>query len=84
MKVVHQKTLWMHTVFSTIMCAALLGMVLIRRDTPTMLLAGTLFLYVLGNTLLHIRRDDFKKDTLYEYLLLGFAVFVVLSSAAIH
>ena len=84
MKTQHRQTLWIQSAFSAVMCAALVGMVLIRRDTPTLLLAGFLFAYILGNTAIHLKRGDFKKDTLYEYLLLGFAVFVVVSSAAIN
>jgi hypothetical protein len=84
MKITHRKTLWIHSAYSVIMTTALVVLVLVRGDMPTIALAFLLFLYIGGNVYIHIKRNDFKKETLIEYLLLGFAVFVVLYSAALN
>jgi hypothetical protein len=66
------------------MCAAIATLILIRHDLPGLLLGGLIAVYVLGNTFLHIKRDDFKKETLYEYILVGASVFIVIFSAILH
>lgn len=84
MKIAHRRTLWQHTLFSAIMCAGLIAIALVRRDIPTVIIAALIAVYVVGNAALHVRRDDFKKETMYEYVLLALAVFVVLASALTH
>lgn len=81
MKIAHRKTMWLHTAFSGVLCAFLIVLILMKRNVPTMVVAGALILYLVGNAYLHIKRGDFRRDTLYEYILLTLAVFVVLASA---
>jgi hypothetical protein len=73
--------MWHHTVFSLALCAVLVGIVIIRRDTPGILLAGLVVVYILGNTLIHYFHKDFRKETLLEYILIGSAVLIVLLGA---
>ena len=73
--------MWIHVVFSLTLCVLLAGMVLFKRNLPTLFVAGMMMLYLAGNTYIHIKRGDFRRDTLYEYTLLSLAVFVVLMSA---
>lgn len=80
MKIVHRKTLWVHSLFSIVMLVILAIVWFVRQDFSTLLLTSFLALYITGNAYIHLKRDDFKKETLYEYLLLGLAVFIVLSS----
>lgn len=81
MKALHRKTLWIHTLFSFSICA-LLGIVIwLKGDIPTMIIGAVITLYIVGNTVIHIKRDDYRQDTLIEYILIGAAVFVVLVSA---
>jgi|GEM_PF-2221817 len=81
MKSRHRKTAWLHGAFSLAICAILLGVVLVRRDISTVILALAFALYISGNSLIHVRRGDYSREVLYEYLLLGTAVFVVLFGA---
>lgn len=46
-----------------------------------MIIGAVITLYIVGNTVIHIKRDDYRQDTLIEYILIGAAVFVVLVSA---
>lgn len=73
--------MWLHTAFSGVLCGFLIILILLKRNVPTMVVAGALIIYLLGNAYLHVRRGDFRRDTLYEYILLTLAVFVVLASA---
>lgn len=84
MKIKHHKTLWVHTLYSIVLTVGLALLVLIRRDVPTAVLAVLLVVYIIGNSYIHIKRDDLKRETIYEYILLGFAVFIVVSSAALN
>jgi hypothetical protein len=80
-KAIHRKTLWIHTLFSFSVCA-LLGLIIwLKGDLPTIIIGAAIALYIFGNTVIHIKRDDYKQDTLIEYILIGSAVFIVLVSA---
>lgn len=80
MKVVHRKTLWFHTFFSALMCVGLTALVLVKKDLSITILVVLLAAYILGNVAIHIRRDDFRREVLFEYSLIGIAIFVVLGS----
>lgn len=84
MKLVERKAMWHHAVFSGVICAALLAVILIRHDVPGLLLVIFIAAYVAGNTLLHYVHKDFRKETLYEYVLIAVAVAIVLLGAARH
>lgn len=81
MKVHHRKTHWIHAVFSIGLLLALMTIVLIKRDIPTMVLALAFTFYVVGNSLIHLRRGDLNQETVIEYTLLTLAVFIVMASA---
>lgn len=81
MKAIHRKTLWVHTLFSFSLCALIGVIIWLKGDLPTIILGAVIALYVIGNTVIHIKRDDFKQDTIVEYVLLAIAVFIVLASA---
>lgn len=67
--------------FSVVLALLLLGIIFARRDTPTLIFSGIVMLYIIGNTALHLRRKDFRSETLYEYVLIGAAVLIVLLSS---
>jgi hypothetical protein len=81
MKTFHRKTLWVHTLFSFSVCALLGLLIWLKGDVPTIVIGAAIALYVIGNTVIHIKRDDYKQETLVEYILIGGAVFIVLVSA---
>jgi len=81
MKIAHRKTLWIHTLFSFSVCALLGILIWLNDNLPTTLVAGMIILYVVGNAIIHIKRDDYKQDTLIEYVLLGTAIFIVLAGS---
>jgi hypothetical protein len=80
-KAIHRKTHWLNTVFSVCILLVLGGVVLLRRDVPTVIIAILFGVYVAGNSFIHAKRDDFKLEVLMEYALLALAVFIVLVSA---
>ncbi len=77
----HRKSLWIHGVFSLLMCLGLLVIILTGRHLSTIILASFIAAYVLGNAYIHTKRNDYKRETLYEYALIGVVVFIVLGSA---
>jgi NhaP-type Na+/H+ or K+/H+ antiporter len=81
MKMVERKSQWHHVVFSMALCLAMALLLYIRKDISTFVIVGVVLLYIAGNTLLHVRRHDFRSETLYEYLLVAAAVLLVLLSA---
>ena len=84
MKAVERRAMWHHTVFSLLLAVAMAVLFFVRHDVPSLLIIASVVLYVAGNTLLHIRHHNFRKETFYEYLLLGAAVMVVLLGAVRH
>jgi hypothetical protein len=76
--------MWHHTLFSALLCLAMIGLYLARRDTSSLIVIGAVTVYVAGNTYLHIRHKDFRRETLYEYLLVSAAVLIVLLGALRH
>ena len=84
MKAKQQHTLWINTAYSAVMGLLIAGIILIRRDLPTTILALLIATYVIGNIYIHIRRGDFTRESLYEYVLVAIAVFIVLASAVLH
>jgi hypothetical protein len=81
MKATERASLWQHTLFSALLCLVLVGLVLVRQNWTTLVIVSVVLLYVLGNTLLHVKRRDFRRETMYEYVIIGAAVLVVLISA---
>ncbi|MDB5181342.1 MAG: hypothetical protein JWP13_105 [Candidatus Saccharibacteria bacterium] len=81
MKAVEKESLWHHTVFSSLLALLLIGIILIRRDTPTLFFVVIVGMYIIGNTYIHYRRKDFKSETVYEYVLVAAAVLIVLWSS---
>jgi uncharacterized membrane protein len=81
MKARERASLWQHSLFSALLCLVMIGLVLVRRNWSTLLIVGVVLFYVAGNTVLHIRRRDFRRETMYEYVIIGAAVLVVLISA---
>lgn len=81
MKTVERASLWQHTIFSLLLCLVMIGLLLVRPGWTTVAVVVVVLLYVAGNTLLHIRRHDFRRETMYEYVIVGAAVLVVFLSA---
>ena len=67
--------------FSLIVVSLLVTLIVFNRNIPVALLAIAIGVYVVGNAAIHIKRDDFREDTMLEYFLLGAAVLIVLVSA---
>ncbi len=84
MRAIERKSMWHHTIFSAVLCIILIALLLVRRDVSSWLIGGLIILYVAGNSLLHYWHKDFHKETLWEYLLIGAAVFIVLLGALNH
>ena len=84
MKISERKSQWHHVVFSIVLCLGLSLLLLIRKDTSTFLIVGAVLIYIAGNTALHIKRHDFRSETLYEYILVAAAVLLVLLGALRH
>jgi hypothetical protein len=84
MRTSERKSLWYHSAFSAVLCALMIGLVVIKHDVPSLIVALLVAIYVAGNTWLHLRRHDFRTETLYEYLLLATAVLIVLWGAVRH
>jgi hypothetical protein len=76
--------LWYHSVFSLLLCVVMVAIILVQQDMSTLLIVGAVLIYVSGNTLLHFRRHDFHKESLYEYLIVAAAVLIVLWGAVRH
>ena len=81
MKSVERKSLWHHVVFSAVLCAVMIAIIIVRKDMPSILLALFLASYIGGNTYLHYRRKNFHTETVLEYILISAAAFIVLAGA---
>ncbi len=84
MKVQQRRSLWINSAYSAVMGVLIAAIIMIRRDLPATILALLIATYVLGNIYIHFRRRDLNKETIYEYLLMAVAVFIVLASSLTH
>ena len=77
----HRKTLWIHTTFSLLILVLLGLLIAFNQNIPVGLLALAIGVYVVGNAVIHIKRDAFREDTVLEYFFMRAVVLIVLISA---
>lgn len=78
MKIAHRKTLWVHTTYAVIVSAVLASVIVLKRDVPNIVIVLLIGSYIIGHVIIHLKRDDLRRDTVLEYILGGVAVGVVL------
>ena len=81
MKKIHHKSLKFHTIYSVVLSVVfLLIIVLINQAT----LAATmifLLLYIIGNGIIHTRKNELTRDAVIEYILVSIIVLIVILGA---
>jgi hypothetical protein len=77
----HYRAHWHHTVYNLLLLLCLIAIFFIDSAINRLLLPLLLVLYVAGNGFLHWRRGNLHRDTVLEYVLVSFMVFVLLWGA---
>ena len=81
MKKQHQKTLKFHSYYNITLGIIFLTIILIKSDVTLMASMVFLFMYVIGNGIIHTRSNKLEKDSCLEYIILSIVVLVVIISA---
>lgn len=78
MKPTHQTTLKFHTIYSAILAAIFVVLMLVFRDFALGIALLFLLLYVSGNGIMHVKNNKLTRDTIIEYVLVSLVVLVIL------
>lgn len=81
MRIVHKKTLWVHSAYALIVCGVLGLIIWSQPNIPNIVVVALIAAYIIGHIYIHFKRDDLRQDTVAEYVLIGIAVTVVLAGA---
>lgn len=79
MKKQHYKKLKFHTIFSVILSAIFLAVLLFVRDISFGVAAVFLSAYVIGNGIIHVRYNELSRDAVVEYIIVSIIVAVVIT-----
>lgn len=77
----HHAKLKFHTIFSIVIAAVLVAVLIFVRDVALGVAIVLLLAYVAGNGIIHTRHSVLSRDTLAEYVLLSLVVLIVLIGA---
>jgi len=78
MKKKHIASLKFHTLYSIILAVVFVLVVIFVRNIVFAAAAGFLLLYIIGNGIIHTKKNELTRDTLLEYILISAIVLVVI------
>lgn len=81
MKKIHRSSLKFHTIYSIALSVIFLVIILSVRDITLGATMVFLLLYIIGNGIIHTRKNELKRDTLLEYILVSIIVLVIIMGA---
>lgn len=81
MKKIHLPSLKIHTIFSLVLAIVLLVVLVFVPSISLFAVAMFVVLYVSGNGIIHSKKNELKRDTLVEYVLVSIIVIVVVIGA---
>lgn len=79
MKKQHFRKLKFHTIFSVILSAIFLIVLLFVRDISFGVAAGFLSAYVIGNGIIHIKHNELSRDTVLEYVIISIITLIIIA-----
>jgi hypothetical protein len=79
MKKQHFKKLKFHTIFSVILSAIFLLVLLFVHDLSFGIAAAFLCAYVIGNGIIHIKNNELNRDSVVEYVIVSVIVGIVIT-----
>lgn len=77
MKKIHAPSLKFHTVYSAVLAIILLVTIVVVRDVTLSIAMFVLLAYVIGNGIIHGRKNELNRDSIFEYILVSAIVIVV-------
>lgn len=83
MKKKHHSSLKFHTIYSVVLSIIFLAIILLVHDITLGATMAFMLLYVVGNGIIHTRKNELKHDTLIEYILVSIIIFVIILGAII-
>ena len=84
MKKVHHETLKYHTIYSFILSAIFISIVLLNRDSALVVAIVFLIFYITGNGIIHTKHNELKRDTLIEYIIISVIALIILIDSVIR
>jgi hypothetical protein len=77
MKKIHAPSFKFHTIYSVILAVILLITIVMVRDITLSIVTFVLLAYVIGNGIIHGRKNELNRDSILEYILVSTIVIVV-------
>jgi hypothetical protein len=82
MKKKHHSSLKFHTIYSIVVSIIFLVIILLIRDITLGLTMTFLVLYIVGNGIIHAKKNELNHDVLLEYIIVSIIVLVIAISLA--
>lgn len=83
MKKIHFPSMKFHTIYSVVLSVLFLAIVLVVPDITLAATSIFVILYVVGNGIIHSRKNELNRDTLIEYMLVSAVALVILIGTVI-
>lgn len=77
MKKIHAPTLKFHTIYSVILAIIFLITIVVVRDITLSIAVLVLLAYIIGNGIIHGKKNELNRDSIFEYILVSVIVIVV-------
>lgn len=84
MKKQHHKTLKFHTIFTLILVLVCIVTVALKPDWILAVSCALLIAYVAGNGIIHSRKNELSRDSLFEYLIIAAIAGLIIVGAALR
>lgn len=78
MKKIHHRSLKFHTIFSVVLAAVFVVTMLIVRDLVLGIVLAFLLAYIIGNGIIHGKKNELNRDALLEYGIVSLIVIALL------
>lgn len=81
MKKIHHKSLKFHTLYSIALSIILLAVIVMVRDITLGITMFLLLAYIVGNGIIHSKKNELQRDTILEYIIVSVIVLIVIIGA---
>jgi len=77
MKKIHHKSLKFHTLYTAAISIIFLIVILFAREITLFTTSIFLILYIIGNGIIHTIKNELKRDTVIEYIIVSTIILVI-------
>ena len=84
MKKQHHKSLKFHTIFTIVLVLVCLATILLKPDWILAVSCALLIAYVAGNGIIHSRKNELTRDSIFEYGIVAVIVGLIIVGAVVR